>query len=175
MMAVPRLKSGSKNMKISQEGIALIKKFEGCPTDNDGNATAYRCAANKPTIGFGSLHLIDGSPVQDGMKISAQEAEDLLKHELTKFEDYINDMVNVPIQQCMFDALVAWCFNIGPTNARGSSAVRLLNEGKYDEVPARMKLYNKATVNGQKVTLEGLVRRREAEALLFVDRDWTQI
>ena len=109
------------------------------------------------------------------MKISAQEAEDLLKHELTKFEDYINDMVNVPIQQCMFDALVAWCFNIGPTNARGSSAVRLLNEGKYDAVPARMKLYNKARVNGQKVTLEGLVRRREAEALLFVNRDWTQI
>lgn len=162
-------------MKISQEGIALIKKFEGCPTDNEGNIVAYRCAANKPTIGYGSLHLIDGSKVQDGMKISAEEAEDLLKHELVKFEGYINDMVNVPLEQCMYDALVAWCFNIGPTNARGSSAVRLLNEGKYNEVPARMKLYNKATINGQKQVLEGLVRRREAEATLYANKDWSEI
>ena len=40
-------------MKISQEGLALIKKFEGCPTDEKGNVVSYRCAATVPTIGFG--------------------------------------------------------------------------------------------------------------------------
>ena len=65
-------------MQISQDGIDLIKYFEGCPTDDNGNVVSYRCAANKATIGFGSLKLIDGSPVQDGMTISKQDAEDLV-------------------------------------------------------------------------------------------------
>ena len=69
-------------METSSEGINLIKFFEGCPTDKDGNVVSYRCAANKATIGFGSLKLIDGSPVEDGMTISKQDAEDLLAHEL---------------------------------------------------------------------------------------------
>jgi len=45
-------------MKISQGGIDLIKFYEGCPTDSSGNAVSYRCAANKKTIGFGSLSLL---------------------------------------------------------------------------------------------------------------------
>ena len=76
-------------MKISQEGIDLIKHYEGCPTDDNGMVVSYRCAANKTTIGFGSLKLKDGSPVQDGMTITKQEAEDLLAHELNEYEGYI--------------------------------------------------------------------------------------
>ena len=72
-------------MKISQDGINLIKYFEGCPM-KDGMVISYRCPANKPTIGFGSLKLKDGSPVQDGMTITKQEAEELLTHELKEFE-----------------------------------------------------------------------------------------
>ena len=40
-------------MQISQEGVTLIKHYEGCPKDKDGNAVSYRCPANKPTIGYG--------------------------------------------------------------------------------------------------------------------------
>ena len=35
-------------MNISQEGLALIKKFEGCELE------AYKCAAGVWTIGYGS-------------------------------------------------------------------------------------------------------------------------
>jgi lysozyme len=49
--------------------------------------------------------------------------------------------------------------------------LRFLNEGKYDEVPAQIKRWNKA---GGKV-LDGLVRRREAEALLFQAKEWENV
>ena len=59
-------------MKISQEGIALIKKFEGCKLES------YLCAANVPTIGYGST-----KDVKMGMTISQEQAEELLIEDLT--------------------------------------------------------------------------------------------
>ena len=157
-------------MKISKEGIDLIKHFEGCPME-DGMVVSYRCPANKPTIGYGSLKLIDGSPVQDGMTITKQEAEDLLAHELEEYEGYINDMVTVAIKQNEMDAMVSWVFNLGPTNLKNSTLLRVLNEGKYHEVPEQIKRWNK--VNG--VPNEGLKKRRKAEALLFQGQEWGKV
>ena len=56
-------------------------------------------------------------------------------------------------------------------NLKRSSMLRVLNEGKYDEVPAQMKRWNKA--KGK--VLAGLTRRREAEALMFEGKDWEHI
>ena len=155
-------------MHISQEGITLIKHYEGCPKDKDGNAVSYRCAANKATIGYGSLKLIDGSPVTDNISITMQEAEDLLAHELVEYEGYINDLVKVPLKQNEFDALVSWVFNLGPSNLKSSTMLKVLNAGKYQEVPEQIKRWNK--VNGK--VNEGLVKRRKSEALLFECQDW---
>ena len=156
-------------MHISQEGITLIKHYEGCPKDKDGNAVSYRCAANKATIGYGSLKLIDGSPVTDNISITMQEAEDLLAHELVEYEGYINDLVKVPLKQNEFDALVSWVFNLGPSNLKSSTMLKVLNAGKYQEVPEQIKRWNK--VNGK--VNEGLVKRRKSEALLFECQDWS--
>ena len=119
-------------MQISEEGKQLIKKFEGWPTEGD-MAVSYRCAANVPTIGYGSTRY-KGKPVKDGMKITLQDADKLLAEELHEYESYINNMVNVNLSENQFSALVAWCFNIGPNAAKGSSAIRFLNEQKYDPV-----------------------------------------
>ena len=81
-------------MEISQEGVTLIKHYEGCPKDTDGNAVSYRCPANKLTIGYGSLKLIDGSPVKDDMSITMQEAEDLLTHELKQYQESFKTKVS---------------------------------------------------------------------------------
>jgi len=158
-------------MKISQNGIDLIKFFEGCPTDKDGNVVSYRCAANKATIGFGSLKLIDGSPVQDGMSMSKQDAEDLLAHELHEYEGYINDMVNVNLKQNEFDALVSWVFNLGPSNLSASTLLKVLNNKDWADVPNQIKRWNK--VSG--VPNEGLMKRRNAEALLFENKEWGKV
>ena len=144
-------------MKISQEGIALIKKFEGCELE------AYKCPAGVWTIGYG--HTKD---VKEGDRINKDEANYLLEEEMIEYEGYINDMVEVPLEQNQFDALTSWVYNLGSSNLMSSTMLTLLNEGKYDEVPQQIKRWNKA---GGKV-LDGLVKRREAEALLFEGKEW---
>jgi len=156
-------------MQISKEGLALIKKFEGCPTEN-GLAVSYKCAANVWTIGYGSTKY-EGKPVEGGMCITTQEAEDLLLHEMEEYEGYINDLVKVPLHQHQFDSVVAWVFNLGPSNLTASSMLKVLNTSAYDDVPFQMRRWNKA--NGK--VLEGLTRRRLAESLLFEGQDWEHV
>ena len=157
------------NMHISNEGLSLIKKFEGCPTEN-GLAVSYKCAAGVLTIGYGSTKY-KGKPVEDNMVISMTEAEELLLHEMEEYEGYVNDFVKVPLHQHQFDSLVAWVFNLGPSNLKASSLLKVLNTGAYEDVPHQIKRWNKA---GGKV-LEGLIRRRLAESLLFEGNDWEHV
>ena len=142
------------------EGVALIKKFEGCELE------AYQCSANVWTIGYG--HTKD---VEKGDTITKEEAEQMLVDELHEYENYINKYVNVALSQNQFDALVSWVYNLGPANLKASTMLKVLNDGKYEEVPYQMKRWNKA---GGKV-LDGLVRRREAEALLYQGKEWYEI
>ena len=147
-------------MKISQEGLSLIKKFEGL------ELTAYQCSAGVWTIGYG--HTKD---VQEGDEWSEAHADHMLEVELEEFEEYINDNVTVALSQNQFDALVSWVYNLGPANLKASTMLKVLNSGDYEGVPAQIQRWNKA---GGKV-LEGLIRRRKAEALLFVGRDWNEV
>ena len=154
-----KLKFGDK-MNISKEGLALIKKFEGCELE------AYRCPAGVWTIGFGTI-----KDVKEGDRITKDEANHLLEEEMIEYESYINDMVDVPLEQNQFDALCSWVFNLGPKNLSESTLLRVLNDGKYEEVPQQIKRWNKA--NGEVLT--GLIRRREAEALLFQGKEWHEV
>ena len=147
-------------MKTSAEGLALIKKFEGL------ELTAYQCAAGVWTIGYG--HTKD---VQEGDEWSEAHADHMLEVELEEFEEYINDNVTVALSQNQFDALVSWVYNLGPANLKASTMLKVLNSGDYEGVPAQIQRWNKA---GGKV-LEGLIRRRKAEALLFIGRDWNEV
>lgn len=147
-------------MKTSQEGICLIKKFEGCELE------AYRCSAEVLTIGYGHTQ-----GVNEGDSCTQDEAEDLLVKDLEEFEFYVNDIVEQELNQNQFDALVAWTFNLGPTNLRSSTLLKRLNEGDFDDAPHQIRRWNKAA--GQ--VLDGLVRRREAEALLFQGKPWEDV
>ena len=147
-------------MKISPEGLALIKKFEGC------ELKAYQCSAGVWTIGYGHT-----KGVEEGMTITKDQAEQMLLEELVEYEVAVEEAVDNQLDQCMFDALVSWTYNLGPTNLNNSTMLKVLNAGEYDEVPAQIKRWNKA---GGKV-LQGLIRRREAEALLFEGKDWSEV
>ena len=120
-------------MKISQEGIDLIKHFEGCELES------YRCSANVLTIGYGTT-----KNVVEGMKISQHQAEELLMKDLEEFEEYVEDLIDVPLEQNQFDALVAWTYNLGPTNLKTSTLRKVLNKGAYDDVAEQIKRWNKA-------------------------------
>jgi lysozyme len=145
---------------ISKEGLALIKKFEGC------ELKAYRCPANVLTIGYGVT-----KGVAEDMEITQQEADEMLNEEIPEYEEYINNMVKVPLEQCQFDALCAWVYNLGPTNLEKSTLLKLLNAGDYHLIPSQIKRWNKA--GGE--TLTGLIRRREAESILFEGKEWSEV
>ena len=147
-------------MKISQEGLSLIKKFEGL------RLKAYKCSANVLTIGYGHT-----GGVKETDKITLEEADSLLKKDIAKFEEYVSDNVMVKLNQSQFDALVAWTFNLGVGNLRSSTMLKKLNESDYGSVPFEMRRWNKA---GGK-TLDGLIRRRQAESLLFESKEWHHI
>ena len=147
-------------MKCSKEGLALIKKFEGCRLE------AYRCSANVLTIGYGHT----GGVLETDV-ITQDVADKLLKEDIAKFEKYVNVNVAVELNQNQFDALVAWTFNLGVGNLRSSTMLKKLNESDYDSVPFEMRRWNKA---GGK-TLDGLIRRRKAEGLLFEGKEWHTI
>ena len=147
-------------MKISQEGLSLIKKFEGCELN------AYKCAAGVPTIGYGSTH-----GIEMGMSISKSRAEELLLEDIAKFEEHVKNNVKVPLNQNQFDSMVSWTFNLGGGNLKSSTLLKVLNGMDYTDVPNQIKRWNKA--NGK--VLEGLIRRREAEALLFEGKKWHEV
>ena len=139
-------------MNTSQNGIDLIKHFEGC------ELYAYKCPAGVWTIGYG--HTKD---VEPGMQITEDDAHNMLVEELNEYETYVNTLVSVPLNQNQFDALVSWVYNLGGGNLKASTLLKVLNSADYEGVPAQIMRWNKA---GGKV-LEGLTRRRQAEADLF--------
>jgi lysozyme len=132
-------------MKTGTKGIELIKYFEGCELE------AYKCAAG---------HIKGVTPES---VITQEQAEQMLVEELNEYEGYINDMVTTPLSQNQFDALVSWVYNLGGGNLKASTLLKVLNSGDFNGVPAQLMRWNKA---GGKV-LEGLTRRRQAEADLF--------
>jgi len=149
-----------EKMQISEEGKNLIKKFEGCELE------AYKCAAGVWTIGYGHI-----KTAVEGMKIDQATANELFDEEMGEYETYVNTAVTVPLSQNQFDALVSWVFNLGNGNLNASTMLKVINSGDHAGVPAQIKRWNKA---GGKV-LDGLIRRREAEALLYEGKDWSNV
>ena len=139
-------------METSENGIELIKEFEGC------RQVAYQDSVGVWTIGYGHT-----KTAYEGQLAIKKTCERLLAEDLVEFEEYVDTLVKVPSTQNQFDALVSWTFNLGSGNLQESTMLRKLNYGDYESVPDEMRRWNKA---GGEV-LEGLTRRREAEALLF--------
>ncbi|CAI2160004.1 MULTISPECIES: lysozyme [Serratia] len=139
-------------MKISSRGIALIKEFEGL------RLHAYRCAADVWTVGYGHT-----AGVTKGDIITVDEAQTMLTNDITVFERAVSQAVAVPLNQSQYDALVSLVFNIGQGNFKRSTLLKKLN--KQDYVGAGNEFLRWTRANGK--VLPGLIRRREAERVLF--------
>jgi len=142
-------------MNISQSGIDLIKSFEGLRLE------AYKAVSTEKyyTIGYGHY----GSDVKQGQRITGAQAEKLLKQDVEKFVDGVNDAVKVTVSQNQFDALVSFAYNVGLGALRSSTLLEKLNKKDYTGASAEFPRWNKS---GGKV-LNGLVKRREKERALF--------
>ncbi len=154
---IKKMDSGSSTGEISSIGLDLIKKSEGLRLE------AYQCQADVWTIGYGHTGLINNKKITSGMTITREQAENLLKQDVKRFEAAVNRLVKVPISQNMFDALVSFCFNLGEGALAKSTLLKKLNEGDYSGAQAQFKQFNKAN----KKVSQGLVKRRAEEAELF--------
>lgn len=147
-------------MKLSSEGLDLIKSFEGYHRAlSDGRCMAYRCPAGVWTCGWGATE-----GVREGMIWTREEAEVRLRAELAKFEAGVVRLTTVPLNQNQFDALVSFTYNVGLGAFERSTLRKKLNAGDYRGAASAFKLWNKG---GGRV-LPGLVNRRAREATLFL-------
>jgi len=135
-------------MIISNKGLDLIKKFEGC------RLKAYKDPAGVWTIGWGHT-----KGVKAGDEITQEQADKLLRDDLAVYETKVDKYDNkYHWNQNQFDALVSFAYNIGSIDQLTSNGRRSIKT-----ISDKILEYNKA--GGKK--LEGLVRRRKAEKALF--------
>ena len=158
----------SSTMAVGAKAEELIKRFEA--DDINRYLRAYIDPVGIPTIGYGSIYNYDAKrKVQLGDSITVDKAIEWLRRETTKIAPQIKALVKVPINQNQLDSLTSFVYNVGIGAFRNSTLLRLLNSGApKSEVAAQFDRWNKGTVNGQKVVLPGLVRRRSEEKALFL-------
>lgn len=139
---------------ITQKGLDLIKKFEGF------SPTVYLCPAGYKTIGYG--HVVkDNEDFSTG--ITETESQQLLRQGVEIAEQAVLRLINVPLTDNQFDALVSFTYNVGAAALQRSTLRSKVNRQEHEEaIPEFLKwIY----ANGKK--LNGLLNRRQAEAFLY--------
>ena len=145
-------------MIISSKLKELVKHFEGC------KLTSYVCSAGHNTIGYGNTFYENGIKVKPGDKITQQRAEELLDVILIKFVQQTNEVIKSSVTQNQRDALTDFAYNCGLGNLKSSTLLKKVNADPNDKtIREEFMRWNKG---GGKV-LNGLTRRREAEANLY--------
>lgn len=138
---------------ITQDGIDLIKRFEGF------SSSVYICPAGYPTIGYG--HLVRSG--ESYTEISETEAEELLRKDVESAERAVLRLVNVPLTDGQFDALVSFTFNLGSGAFQRSTLRRKVNRQAHAEVPEQLMRW--VWAGGKK--LKGLELRRQVEVSFY--------
>lgn len=162
-------------MKISDNGINMLKRFEGSVKIGNKHVI-YDDKTGKPinlgeelpkgaTIGYG--HLIkSGEDFRKG--ITEKQATEILRSDIVTAEFAVKDNITVPLSQNQYDALVSLAYNIGTKNFAESSVVKYINDSnyrnsKYPTLESAWKAWNKT--GGRE--MPGLSNRRHQEFNLF--------
>ncbi|CAH0992211.1 Lysozyme RrrD [Sinobacterium norvegicum] len=138
---------------ITQDGIDLIKRFEGF------SSSVYICPAGYPTIGYG--HLV--RDYESFEEISQEQAEALLRTDVESAERAVLRLIKVPLTDGQFDALVSFTYNLGSGALQCSTLRRKVNRQAHGEVPAQLMRW--VWAGGRK--LNGLVKRRYCESSVY--------
>ncbi|MGR0183223.1 lysozyme [Azospirillum aestuarii] len=142
--------------EIHPDALALVRHFEGL------YLKAYLCPAGVPTIGYGHT-----AGVRMGQTINGLQAEVYLRADMADAAAAVDRLVTAPLTDRQRGALASFVFNLGAGALQSSTLLRLLNQRDYPGAAAEFPKWVYATVNGKKVQLDGLKKRRAAEAKLF--------
>lgn len=139
---------------ITEDGLRMIRRFEGF------SAVPYLCPAGYLTVGYG--HVVK-NPTAFRQPITEDEAVRILSVDVETAERAVLRLISVPLTDGQFDALVSFTFNLGAGALQRSTLRRKVNREEHEDVPAEFLRWIWA--GGKK--LNGLIRRRQAEAALY--------
>ena len=172
-------------MQVTADGIAIIKHYESL---HDGNLTKIglqpkMCPAGYWTEGYG--HIVrdkDGNPLKGlaNKSLAEKSAEclteadacKLLDEDIDDFSAQLKPLIHIFGSDAIFSACVSLAYNIGINAFTTSTVLREMNKGNKAVAANGFLLFNKATVDGKRVVLPGLVKRRQAERALFLGQDY---
>ena len=110
-------------MRISEGMIEKIANWEGCVL------SAYQCPAGVWTIGIGHTSAAGAPKVMPGMTISREEAYEVFRRDIRKFEKEVLAKLKRKPTQGQFDAFVSLAHNIGGGAFGRSTALKRFNAG----------------------------------------------
>ena len=142
-------------MSILDHAAPLVKKYEGCRLDS------YKCPAGVWTLGYGST----GHHVTEGLKWTQAQADEALNKDLLRALNDARKVIDVGLNDKQMAAIVSFVFNLGIGNFRNSTLLKKINKGDF---LGASKEFGKWTFAAGK-ELPGLVKRRAAEAALFME------
>ena len=161
-------------MKVSEEGLKLLKHHEGF------RKKPYLCAAKIWTIGYGHALYAEQMKIpstsegmaarkafplkpEDNRVWSKEEIDALLVKDVARFERAVLRFISVPLKQHEFDALISATYNLGPGWLQRSQVRQKINRGDKKGAMENLLKFNK----GGGVVLRGLDNRRKDEVALF--------
>ncbi len=146
--------------------LTLIKKFEGFRT------APYKDSAGIPTIGYGTILYPTGKAVtMADTAVTEEEATGFLAHQMSLKSKAIAPMLQHPASLHQAAAMLSLTYNIGTGAFQSSSVLRRFNAGDIPGAADAFLMWDKATVDGQRVVIEGLHNRRVAERSVFLTAD----
>jgi len=144
----------------------IIKQFEGF------RAAPYKDSAGIPTIGYGTILYPDGSKVtMSDPAITDEEATSYLNFQMSQKSAQIAPLLQNPASLHQAAAMLSLTYNIGTGAFQGSTVLRKFNAGDIPGSADAFLLWDKATVDGKLVVVQGLLNRREQERTIFLTPD----
>jgi lysozyme len=149
-------------IRVSEKGKKFIAAMEG------KSLVAYFDASNHCTIGYG--HQVEEAWCYGELKITDSKADEWFDQDIKVSERFLameildKNMAHVSINQCQYDALASFLFNMGGYYFRTSGILDAVKIRDYLAVPEILARYIYA---GGGVPVDGLKVRRGAEARLF--------
>jgi lysozyme len=137
-------------MKVSREGVILIKSFVGF------RSKAVPGEDGRWMIGYGHT-----ASAREGLTVAEADAELLLQYDLLPVVKGLNQGISRPVNQHQFDALASFALSIGVDRFLGSDVLERLNEGLPTEAADALIGWPAP------VPLDAATRRRVAERALF--------
>ena len=141
-------------MYFNQSGLDLLRQFE------QFRSAPYKDQGGKLTIGYG--HLIKAGESFTAM--TQTQGNTLLAKDVGLAEAAYRRRVKVDLNENQYAAVVCWIFNLGEGNLQQSTLLTKLNAQAFDDVPGEILRWHRVDNKPSR----GLIRRRAAEAMLFL-------